>query len=211
MKITTEHSASSYGIPVIIDDEDDVMDYAPGVKALREKLNLTTQQLAEACGCSRRTVEGWEQGRVPEAAALNVMSALLKSSATRRTRMDNTTNEQPGVCGLCRGSGIVQRHPFILRCGCGAAADDLEGAPEERGTRSLERLVRSHEFEPSLNEAIDRRLAEEWVGRLRVIDGRAREGAAFCWENATSVEGINMGDKFWAIHCDIIAMLAPNE
>lgn len=47
----------------------------------------------------------------------------------------------------------------------------------------------------------------EWVAKLRVTDQRAREGAAFCWENACSVEAINMGDKFWSIHCDILAML----
>lgn len=47
----------------------------------------------------------------------------------------------------------------------------------------------------------------EWVAKLRATDQRAREGATFCWENACSVEAINMGDKFWAIHCDILAIL----
>jgi DNA-binding transcriptional regulator YiaG len=53
------------------------MDYAPGIRALREKLSLSTQALADLCGVSRRTVEGWEQGRLPSAGALNVMGALL--------------------------------------------------------------------------------------------------------------------------------------
>lgn len=78
MKITCDHSASSYGIPVIIGDSGDVMDYALGIKLFREKLNLSTSELGSACNVSRRTVEGWEQGRMPDAAALNVMSALLK-------------------------------------------------------------------------------------------------------------------------------------
>jgi DNA-binding XRE family transcriptional regulator len=78
MKITCDHSASSYGIPVILDDSGNVMDYAPGIKALRAKLSLSTQQLADACGVSRRTVEGWEQNRPPDAAPLNVMAALLR-------------------------------------------------------------------------------------------------------------------------------------
>lgn len=89
MKITTDHSASSYGIPVILDDSGDVMDYAPGIKAVRENLKLSTQQLADACGCSRRTVEGWEQGRVPEAAALNVMAALLKRPKTKARGLES--------------------------------------------------------------------------------------------------------------------------
>jgi len=77
MRVTTNHNASSYGQPVILSDGGEVMDYAPGIKAIREKTGLTTQALAESCGVSRRTVEGWEQGRVPTAAALNVMATLI--------------------------------------------------------------------------------------------------------------------------------------
>jgi ribosome-binding protein aMBF1 (putative translation factor) len=79
MKITCNHSSSSYGVPVILSDDGDVMDYAPGIKAVRAKLSLSTQDLAEKCNVSRRTVEGWEQGRMPDAAALNVMAQLLAS------------------------------------------------------------------------------------------------------------------------------------
>lgn len=77
MQVTTKHSASSYGQPVILTDNGEVMDYAPGIKAIRDKLGLTTQSLADLCGVSRRTVEGWEQGRMPTAAALNVMALLV--------------------------------------------------------------------------------------------------------------------------------------
>lgn len=75
--MTTNHSASSYGQPVILADDGSLMDYAPGIKAIRANLDWSTQQLADACGVSRRTVEGWEQGRLPTAAALNVMSTLV--------------------------------------------------------------------------------------------------------------------------------------
>jgi len=77
MRVTTTHSASSYGQPVILSDGGEVMDYAPGIKAIRDKTGLTTQALADLCGVSRRTVEGWEQGRMPTAAALNVMATLV--------------------------------------------------------------------------------------------------------------------------------------
>lgn len=77
MQVTTTHSASSYGMPVILDDDGNLMDYAPGVKAIRVKLDITTAELAEKCGVSKRTVEGWEQGRMPTAAALNVMGDLI--------------------------------------------------------------------------------------------------------------------------------------
>jgi len=42
MKITCNHSSSSYGVPVILGDDGDVMDYAPGIKAVRSKLGLST-------------------------------------------------------------------------------------------------------------------------------------------------------------------------
>jgi transcriptional regulator with XRE-family HTH domain len=77
MQVTTTHSSSSFGQPVILADDGSVMDYAPGIKAIREQIGLSTQQLANYCGVSRRTVEGWEQGRMPTAAALNVMAYLL--------------------------------------------------------------------------------------------------------------------------------------
>lgn len=64
-------------MPVILADDGSVVDYAPGIKAIRAKLGWSTQQLADACGVSRRTVEGWEQDRMPTAAALNVMSTLV--------------------------------------------------------------------------------------------------------------------------------------
>lgn len=77
MRVTTNHPSSSYGVPVILDDRGAVMDYAPGIKAIRAKAGLTTQALADLCGVSRRTVEGWEQGRMPTVAALNVMSSIV--------------------------------------------------------------------------------------------------------------------------------------
>ena len=77
MEITLNHSASSYGMPVILDDAGNIMDYMPGVKAVRLELLLSTSELAEKCGVSRRTVEGWEQGKIPNAASLNVIGMLL--------------------------------------------------------------------------------------------------------------------------------------
>jgi len=77
MRVTTDHPASSYGQPVILADDGSVMDYAPGIKAIRAKTGMSTQELAEAVGVSRRTVEGWEMGRMPSTLALRAMSALV--------------------------------------------------------------------------------------------------------------------------------------
>ena len=77
MTITTNHSTSSHGVPVILDDDGSVMDYGPGVKAIRDMAGMTTQQLADAIGVSRRTVEGWEGGKMPSVLALRAMAAIV--------------------------------------------------------------------------------------------------------------------------------------
>ena len=91
MKVTTDHPSSRYGMPVILDDADQPLDYAPGVRAVRAALGVSTAAIAEATGKSRRTVEDWEQGRfLPTAAALNVLGVLLDRQATpaRRSASD---------------------------------------------------------------------------------------------------------------------------
>jgi DNA-binding transcriptional regulator YiaG len=81
MRITTEHSRSSYGIPIILDDDGEPLDYAPGVRAVRRAMGLSTAELATACGKSRRTVEDWEQGRyMPPTESLLVMARLLEAA-----------------------------------------------------------------------------------------------------------------------------------
>jgi len=77
MQVTTNHPSSSYGQPVILADNGSVMDYAPGIKAIRTKAGMSTQQFADAVGVSRRTVEGWESGRMPSTLALRALASLV--------------------------------------------------------------------------------------------------------------------------------------
>lgn len=78
MRLTADHSASSYGIPIFVDGNNVPMDYADGIRKLRHLKGWTSvQPLADHCGVSPRTVEGWEQGRMPSKTALKLMSALL--------------------------------------------------------------------------------------------------------------------------------------
>ena len=82
MRVTTNHPASCYGFPVILDDNGEVMDYPEGVKAIRKLVGMNTTKLGELCGASRRTVENWEGGRFPPPAnALNVMAELVRKAA----------------------------------------------------------------------------------------------------------------------------------
>ena len=76
MQIATSHATSSFGMPVIVDDHGAVLDYADGIRRIRRFLELSTREFAKQCGVSQRTVEGWEQGRLPSAQALNAIDAL---------------------------------------------------------------------------------------------------------------------------------------
>ncbi len=63
MKLTTNHAASSYGIPVFVDGGR-AMNYAAGFHTLR-KSGFSVKDIAKLTGSSTRTVEGWLQGRAP--------------------------------------------------------------------------------------------------------------------------------------------------
>lgn len=78
MTITTSHPASSYGLPVILTDGGEPLDYADGIRAIRDRLGWTTAEMASRAGVSPRTVEGWEQGRLPSAAALLALAPHVR-------------------------------------------------------------------------------------------------------------------------------------
>lgn len=91
MKITTEHSASSYGIPVVLDDAGNLMGQIEGLSLALERLGWDRATLAERTGKSRRTVEGWfvtttvppgiaVPSRPVPAEALNVLRDALRAA-----------------------------------------------------------------------------------------------------------------------------------
>lgn len=77
MELTTNHSASSYGLPVFVDGEGNLIDYAEGFRQVRHLKGWSTADLADQLGVSARTVEGWEQGRMPSKPALIILSKLI--------------------------------------------------------------------------------------------------------------------------------------
>ena len=77
MRLTTNHSASSYGVPIFVDNDNNPMDYAPALKQLRKEKDWSTADLAEKLGVSPRTVENWEQGRMPSKTALLLLSHII--------------------------------------------------------------------------------------------------------------------------------------
>lgn len=76
LELTAESSMSSYGIPVFLIDGEPV-GYAEGVRALRELKGWGVAEMAEQMGASKRTVEGWEQGRPVKPMALKLMQTFL--------------------------------------------------------------------------------------------------------------------------------------
>lgn len=91
MTITTKHSASRYGIPVVLDDRGRLMDQVPGLTLALERLGWSRADFADRCGVSARTVEAWFQlvpippdrmapRRAVTAEALNVLRDALESA-----------------------------------------------------------------------------------------------------------------------------------
>jgi transcriptional regulator with XRE-family HTH domain len=77
MRITIDHPASKFGMPVILHPDGSVMKYPDGLKLLRRRQRMSTRDLGAICGVSPRTIERWEQNlSIPTAAALNAMSKL---------------------------------------------------------------------------------------------------------------------------------------
>lgn len=78
MRVTCHHSASSYGVPVILDDGGALMDYGPGLTAILDCLGWSRAQFADHCGYkSARSVEKFWQGVVPPATTLNMLGVEL--------------------------------------------------------------------------------------------------------------------------------------
>lgn len=77
MKITINHPMSTYGVPVILDDSGQPLEYSDGFRRCRYRLNMSTIEIGKHLGASGRTVEGYEQGRTIPVASLNVLGQLM--------------------------------------------------------------------------------------------------------------------------------------
>jgi|18_taG_2_1085343.scaffolds.fasta_scaffold33900_2 DNA-binding transcriptional regulator YiaG len=51
-------------------------DHKESIRSLRKSLGLTTVQFGHQVGVTKRTVEGWEQGRNPSKSAKIIMKVL---------------------------------------------------------------------------------------------------------------------------------------
>lgn len=84
MKITLNHPKSKGGMPVFINDARQVIATAAALKKIRvDCLKLSVPAFAALLGTSPRTVNGWEQGRPPSAAALFLLESKLNAGLDR--------------------------------------------------------------------------------------------------------------------------------
>ena len=79
MKLSYTHPAASNGLPVFLDDKGKVMGYSEGFWRIRKKFRLRAADLAEICGVSHRTIDGYAIGRKPTAQVLGMLARYLKS------------------------------------------------------------------------------------------------------------------------------------
>jgi len=57
------------------------MDYAPRIRLIRQWRDWSCAELAERINVSPRTIEGWEQGRMPSAAGPAAIKHLIDTEA----------------------------------------------------------------------------------------------------------------------------------
>jgi len=79
MKITCNHRSSLLGVPVILDDSGQVMEYSEGLEEVMYRLRWSRSELAVLSGYkSARSIHPFFQGlKVPSAQLLNVLAVAL--------------------------------------------------------------------------------------------------------------------------------------
>src|SRR5262245_28753270 len=74
-----------------------MQDVSTTLRAIRVKLNLTQQQLAEQLGVSFATVNRWEGGTTPQKAAREVIAALATEAGVGNEEDGSTIEPAAGV------------------------------------------------------------------------------------------------------------------
>jgi transcriptional regulator with XRE-family HTH domain len=81
MKITTRHPRSTHGVPVILSDAGQVINYARGIALTLDLCNITPAEIAARTGVSKRCIDHYIKGRrIPSAAFLNVLRDALEDA-----------------------------------------------------------------------------------------------------------------------------------
>jgi ABC-type Fe2+-enterobactin transport system substrate-binding protein len=81
MKITCNHPKSTKGVPVILDDDGNIMDYVQGLTDTLKALDMTREEAAQAAGYkSKRSIDKFWQAHTPSARLLNVLGMALENA-----------------------------------------------------------------------------------------------------------------------------------
>ena len=70
--------------PTFIDEHGKVVAYPYAVRKIRSHLKITAAELGAKIGVSGRTVNGWEQGRIPSFAGLIRLGTMLGAKTVNR-------------------------------------------------------------------------------------------------------------------------------
>lgn len=84
-----------------------IFDYPAALRAIRAKLNVTQEQLAERLGVSFATVNRWEGGTKPQKAAQEVIAALVVQSGVDTTGETSSIEPAAGITRRRRASATA--------------------------------------------------------------------------------------------------------
>ena len=87
IQITCNHPSSHYGLPVILGDDGQPMDYATGLTATLVYLDWKREDFARNCGYKNaRSVEKFWQGITPPASTLNMLGVAIDQAHARASK-----------------------------------------------------------------------------------------------------------------------------
>ena len=100
MQVTCLHSASQKGIPVILNNDGEVMPYREGLTAVLKYLQISRSQLAEMMKYkSARSIEKFWQGTTPPAYLLNILGQNLHVAKAydKLSGLEQLTEQHPDL------------------------------------------------------------------------------------------------------------------
>ncbi len=197
----------------------------PMIRRLRERKNMTQQQLAERMNVSAKAVSKWETGRgYPDISLVEPLSAALGVSVielfsgedvVNTNRASNMRRLKIHVCPIC-GNVILGTGEAVISC-CGIVLPPLEAEPEDEDHRIVIERVEDEYFvsvphEMSKTHYVSfllavkddgyeiRKLYPEGNAEARFKINRTRSIYFYCnrhglYKAALPVTGIKMGKK----------------
>ena len=129
MQVTCFHEESKGGIPVIVDDQGEVVDYPSGLTKVLDELGWSRAEFAQKMGYKNaRAVEQFWQKRIPPANVLNMLELALEAppEVKGRDALAEVKRAHANAERLARGARIVIRRALRAKFRAAAIVEQVK-------------------------------------------------------------------------------------